>query len=491
MISNTVSQYRTPLLLAATPGMMLFGMSVFAADPDVLPSPSVLIVPIIIIMILVALNGLFVAAEFALVGVRPTRIDQLAEEGNATAAKIAGILDSRENKDRYIATAQLGITIASLGLGMYGEPQIGHFIEPYLARILDVDPNTAWIHTAGYLIALSMLTYLHVVIGEMIPKSLALSSADKTVLWVNGPMTVAGFILGIPVRILNAIGNMLLRVAGVPPASGADRLHSTEELELLVSESAESGMLNEEEEEMLLNIFDFGDRQVNQVMTPRPKIQAISYDAAIEDIFDIVVKSKHSRFPVYENNLDHIVGVVHFKDFVKLHLDGVQNYQIAELLKPLPVVPENHKIEEMLEEFQKQHLHMAIVLDEFGGTAGIVTLEDLVEEIVGEIRDEFDREREPMVKLGPGIIEVDGDYLIDDLKDDVYVGSDKELPDVETVGGLIVTGLGRPPKLNDVYETNGVTFKVLSVDGLAIARARIEFPAPDSAPAEKEDSHGH
>ncbi len=391
MINNVVSQHRTPLLLAATPGVMFFSAALFAGDAEALPNFSTLIVPIIIIIILIAFNGLFVAAEFALVGVRPSRMDQLADEGNSVAAKIVHILDSRERKDQYIATAQLGITIASLGLGMYGEPQIGHFIEPYLARLLGIDPHAAVIHTAGYLIALSMLTYLHVVVGEMIPKSLALTVADKTLMWVYRPMQMTGFVLGIPVRILNGIGNLLLRLFRVPPASGEDRLHTTEELEILVTESAEGGLLKEEEQEMLLNIFDFGDRQVNQVMTLRDNIQAISHDASIDDIFDTVVNSRHSRFPVYENDLDHIIGVVHFKDFVKVHLDGAQNYQISELLKPLPAVAGTHKIEDMLEEFQMQHLHFAVVLDEDGKTAGIVTLEDIVEEILGEIRDEFDQ----------------------------------------------------------------------------------------------------
>lgn len=389
-MNKLVTEHRTPLLLAATPGVLFFGSALFAGDAETLPSFSVLTVPIIIILILILLNGLFVAAEFALVGVRPTRIDQLADDGNTVAAQIAKTLDSREGKDQYIATAQLGITIASLGLGMYGEPQIGHFIEPYLARLIGQDPHSALITTSGYLIALSMLTYLHVVIGEMIPKSLALSAADKTVLWVHRPMKIAGLILGPAVTVLNKIGNGLLRLFRVPPASGDDRLFSTEELELLVSETAESGLLNEDEEEMLLNIFDFGDRQVNQVMTPRNKISAIAHDAPLSEIFDMVTESKHSRFPVYEGNLDNIIGAVHFKDFVKHHLQGRDVFDIRLLLNAVPVVPETHKIEDLLVAFQKQHLHIAIVLDKAGGTAGIVTLEDLVEEIVGEIRDEFD-----------------------------------------------------------------------------------------------------
>lgn len=464
------------LLAIGLPGVS-FLISALVAEG--LPQPSTLLVPSIIIGLLLAFNGLCVAAEFAIISVRPTQIEEMIEAGNKTAVGIMHILSSSARQDRYIATAQLGITIASLGLGMYGELQIAHFIEPYLARLLGTDPHLAVIHSVGYIISLSLLTYLHVVFGEMIPKSLALLSSKKMVLFVAPPMQILQTIFLVPVHILNGIGTLMLKLFRVPPASGEDLLHSPEELELIVSESAESGLLNQEEEEWILNIFDFGDRQVNQVMTPRRKIQAIAYDTPLPELLKQVSESEHSRFPVYKDDLDHIIGILHLKELVRYHLNN-QGIDLGELIQEVPIVPEDYPVEKLLSIFKRQRIHMAVVLDEFGGTAGIVTLEDLVEEVVGEVRDEFDHELEPVVEISPGVLETEGSYLIDDLVDDlaedVNLGDEEELPDVETVGGLIMAKLGRPPEVGDEVIYNQVKFSVLTTDGLAVERARIEYP---------------
>ncbi|HXV96940.1 MAG TPA: hemolysin family protein [Anaerolineae bacterium] len=444
------------------------------------PGLETMLVPSLVIIILVLFNGLFVAAEFAIIGVRPTQIEQMANKGQRVAKAVLKVLDSPHEQNKYIATAQLGITIASLGLGMYGEVEISHFIEPYLARLLNTAPDEAIIYTLGYIISVSILTYLHVVVGEMIPKSLALTTPVKTVLWVFRPMRLTETIFAVPVAILNGIGNGLLRFFRIPPAEGHARLHSPEELDLIVAESAEGGLLNEEEEEMIHNIFSFGKRQVNQIMTPRRKVKAISHDTPLPELLAQVAESQHSRFPVYEDDLDHIVGTLHLKDVVYQQLRMKGSFDIRLLLRPALIVPENYLVAKLLAAFKRQRVHMAIVLDEFGGTAGIVTLEDLVEEVVGEVRDEFDLESEPLVELAPGVLEVAGNYLLEDLEDYVYLGQAEDLPDVETIGGLIMTELGRPPRQGDQVTHNGdVHFTVLAVDGLAVARARIEFSAPD------------
>ena len=465
------------LLILGLPFPALFIASLAAEEG--LPGFSTLTVPIIIIILLVILNGFFVLAEFAIIGVRPSQMEYLANEGHRAAQNTLNILRSNERQNRYIATAQLGITIASLGLGMYGESQIGHFIEPYLASLMGVDPHDALITTIGYIFAVSLLTYLHVVLGEMVPKSLALSMPNRAVFAAAQPMYLATIIFSLPVRVLNGIGDWLLRLFRIPPAEGHARLHSPEELNLIVSESVEGGLLNEEEQGIIRKIFDFGNRQVNQVMAPRPKVEAVAHNTPLPDLLKQVAESEHSRFPVYEGNLDHIIGMVHIKDLVRFQSRPRGNFDIRLLLRSIPVVPEHYPVEKLLATFKRQRIHMAIVLDEFGGTAGIVTLEDLVEEVVGEVRDEFDREGEPIVHVAPGVLEVDGHYLLDDLQEYVYLGEEEELPDIETVSGLIMTKLGRMPRVGDKFSyKDNIQFSVLTIDGLTVARARIEFPAP-------------
>lgn len=469
---------KATILKLGVPGLFLFSVAA-AAETEALPGPGTLLLPLAIILVLVLLNGFFVAAEFSIIGVRPSQVDQMVQEGVKEADRVQAVIDSPRRQDKYIATAQLGITIASLGLGMYGEPRIAEFIEPYLARLFNQDPTPVLVHTIGSVLALSLLTYLHIVVGEMVPKSIALVSPEKAVLRLSRPMRLSQRLLSIPVRLLNAIGAGLLRLFQIHPAEGHARLHSAEEIELIVTESAEFGLLLEEEEEMIRNIFDFSDRQVGQVMTPRPKVQAIPCGLPIDELLEIVTSSNHSRFPVYENDLDHVIGLLHLKDLVNQQLNNKGEFELRRILRPAPAVPEDQHVERLLAAFKRQRIHMAVVLDEFGGLAGIVTLEDLVEEIVGEVRDEFDFENEPILELGPGELEVAGNFLVDDLAEYVYLAEEEDLPDVETVGGLIHTWLGRPPQVGDVVNApsdRGVQFTVLDIDGLAVARVKISFP---------------
>jgi CBS domain containing-hemolysin-like protein len=358
-------------------------------------------------------------------------------------------------------------------------------LEPFIEKLW-FEPSPALVRSIGYVMGLSILTYLHVVLGEMVPKSLALSNAPKVVLALTHPMQIAQTILIIPVQILNGIGRLLLRLFKVPPAEGHERVLSPEEIELLVTESAEGGLMNEDEEEMIRNIFDFSDRVAGQVMTARTRVQAIPIGIPKEKLLKVVTESRHSRFPVYENDRDHIVGIVHLKDLIRQTMKPDSKFDIRLILRAAPAVPEDYPVESLLAAFKSQRLHMAIVLDEFGGMAGVVTLEDLVEEVVGEVRDEFDLEHEPYVEIKPGVLEVAGDYLVDDLSEDVFLGKEDDLPDVETVGGLIVAKLGRPPEVNDevIYHGN-VIITVLDVDRRAVTRARVEFPVIDD-----EKEHG-
>ncbi len=474
------------LLLAITlPG---FGILATAAAQEATESTaSSLLVALVIIFLLVLLNGLFVMAEFAIIGVRPTQLEQMVDEGVGRAQGVLAIVESRQKQDQYIATAQLGITIASLGLAMYGEPQIAHFIEPYLEKLW-FEPSHELVQSIGYVLGLGLLTYLHVVVGEMVPKSLALSDAPRMVLLLSRPMTAARWILTYPVRILNRIGVSMLRLFRVPPAEGHERVLSPEELELIVTESTEGGLLNAEEQEMILNIFDFSDRTVSQVMTPRTKVEAIPLDVSRQEILNIVTDSRHSRFPVYDGDRDHIVGILHLKDLVKQTLRSESRFDLRLILRSAPAVPEDLSVQTLLAAFKRQKLHMAIVLDEFGGMDGIVTLEDLVEEVVGEVRDEFDQEKEPFVELGPGMIEAEGEYLVDDF-DDGFWGNEEDLPDVETVGGLVISKLGRPPAVGDEVTYNEkIQIRVLAVEGRAVSRVLVEFPDPNKLVEDDEDT---
>ncbi len=476
---------KTILLASSVPSLSFAVLVWQAAAEGQLPALGVLIVPMIVIIALVVLNGLYVAAEFAIIGVRTTQIEQMVIEGNNKAQKVLDILESRPLQDQYIATAQLGITIASLGLAMYGELQISHFIEPYLMQWLGLSETA--VTTISYIIALSLLTYMHVVLGEMVPKTLALLDSSAMVLRLARPMQISQAILKYPVLVLNTIGNLLLKLLRIPPAHGQAHLMAPDELELIVAESAEGGLVDEDEQEMIRNIFDFSERNVGQVMTPRTKVQAIPLEISRQEIYKIVTESRHSRFPVYEGDLDHITGILHLKDLIRQAVKPTSTFDLRLILRTAPAVPEDQSVEILLAAFKRQQLHMAIVLDEFGGMAGVVTLEDLVEEVVGEVRDEFDLEKEPYVEISPGVIEVAGDYLVADLQEDVFLGETANLPDVETVGGLVISVLGRPPKLNDeaIYNKQ-VSFQVLDVDRRAITRVRVEFPTPDSDDEENE-----
>ncbi len=443
-----------------------------------------ILVPFLIILLLILLNGLFVAAEFAIIGVRPSRVEQLAQEGNRTAIGIRTTLREPGKQDRYIATAQLGITLASLGLGMYGEPAIAHLLEGPLHDWFGLEG--AIVHTISFLVALTFMTYLHVVIGEMVPKSIALQAAERTVIVLAAPMALMQSLFSVAITILNKIGLVVLKILRVPPPSKGSRLHTPDELELIVSESVAGGMLDAEEQQLIANIFDFADRRVGQVMTPRPRIEALPMNIAAPELMEQVANSSHSRFPVYEENLDNIIGILHLKDLVRWQMDGKKPFNLRGMIRRAPVVPESLYVEALLASLKRLHLHMAIVIDEYGGTAGVVTMEDLVEEVVGEVRDEFDTEEEPPFTIvEPGHVISRGSVLLDVIEEQVPVGEHNY--DIETIGGLVLAELSRPPQVGDEVTVNDVTYHVDAVEGLAIATLTIRFTPP--AEAQTEASH--
>jgi CBS domain containing-hemolysin-like protein len=437
-----------------------------------------ILVPFIVIILLILINGLFVAAEFAIIGVRQSRMAQLAEEGNRTAALVRDILADDRKTNHWIATAQLGITLASLGLGMYAEPSIAHLIEAPLHDRLGLEG--AIVHTISFFVALSFVTYLHVVIGEMVPKSLSLQKPERAVFSLAGLMRFTGRIFSIPVATLNRIGLLLLGFLRVPPPSESSRLYTADELELIITESSVGGQLEEFEQQIAANIFDLAEHRVSHVMTHRTAITAIPITASEADIRALVATAPYSRVPVYQKNIDYIIGLLHIKDFVRQQLSDTP-FDLRSLMRDIAFVPETLPVDQLLARFKGRHMHMAIVMDEHGGTLGLVTLEDLIEEVVGEVYDEFDLEVEqPITLIAPGHVVAQGTAPLTDVKEYVPIGEHGY--DVQTIGGLVLAELGRRPSKGDEIHVGSVTMRVDSVERLAIKRVSIRFP-PDTAVA--------
>ncbi len=428
---------------------------------------------LLIILLLILINGMFVAAEFSIIGVRPTRIAQLAEEGHGTAKRVQHILNDPAQVDRYIASAQLGITLASLGLGMYGEPVIAHLIEPLLHDEFGL--STEIVETISFFFALGLITYLHVVIGEMVPKSLALQSAERVVFWLSTPMHLMQHVFSWAITALNRIGVWMLWLLRVPPPIEGTHLHTPDELELIISDSVVGGLIESDEEDLLHNIFDFAELHVGQIMTPRPKIEAVPIDISKEDLLEKMFTSIKSRFPVYEEDLDHILGIVHLKDMVHHYLDDAP-YDLRTLLHDVPFVPEGLRADELLKILKRRHIHIAIVIDEYGGTSGIATLEDLLEEVVGEVRDEFDvDEHDHITVVKPGHLVALGITRLDELEEYMQLPDDERIEAVDTIGGLMVANMPLPPQEGGEVVIQGVTFRADAVDGLTVEQVTVYY----------------
>lgn len=417
------------------------------------------------VALLVLANGFFVAAEFSLVSVRRTRIAELIAQGNTTARWVQMAIN---NPDKVIAATQLGITLASLGLGWIGEPALAHLIRP-VVDLFPVRFQTGISHSISAGVAFAAITFLHVVVGELAPKSIALQNPEKTSLIVSQPTIWTERIFTPAIWALNGAGNALLRLFGVKPVPGFELLHSVEELKMLVTASAEGGVVEAEEREMLHAIFDLGELLVRQVMIPRTEIAAVEASAGLEDMINLVSNTSYTKFPVYEENLDHILGIVHVKDLLRAmqSTDG-QDCTARSLARETLYVPETIPVSSLLHQFRDNRQHIAIVLDEYGGTAGLVTLEDLLEEIVGEVSDPFD-EITPEIQTFPdGSALVDGLTLIEDVNDRLGLSLDD--PNYDTIAGYVLGKLGRIPRADDVVEGEGVCLRVESMDGMRIAR---------------------
>jgi CBS domain containing-hemolysin-like protein len=408
-------------------------------------------------LVLVALNAFFVAAEFALVRVRESRITQLEQEGSARAGVVRGVL---RDLDSYLSVCQVGITMASLGLGWVGEPAVAHLIEPILG-VLGITSERV-ITVISVVLGFGIITYAHLVFGEQAPKYFSIQKAEGVSLWISRPLNLFRLMLRPVVWLVNASTNFVLRPWGVRLGEEMEA-HSEEELRIMISSSTASGVLDPEEREYLNNVFDFGDRVAREIMVPRPDIEALPYDAPLPDLAERAAFGRYTRYPVYEQDLDHVLGAVHVKDLFRAAKEEPEGFDLTTLIRECLVVPETKPIEQILREFQQRKLQMAIVIDEWGSVEGLITIEDILEEIVGEIQDEFDEGEAAIEKISDDLYAVDGRIPITEVNNHF----DLDLPheDFDTIGGFILGSLGRPPEVGDTVEAEGVTLNVKSVDG--------------------------
>ncbi|HEY7208181.1 MAG TPA: hemolysin family protein [Gaiellaceae bacterium] len=426
--------------------------------------------------LLILLNGFFVAAEYGLVTARRTRIIELRNQGNRRARDVLRITSDPPG---FIAAMQLGVTLTSLAIGAIGEQALTHALDDWLATAVAV------------LIAYGVLSFFHVVIGELVPKGIALGHSEGTALFVSAP--VRGFFLVFKpvIWVLQTSSELVLRLFGLEPPGAEGAVHSEAELRLLVSSATEHGELEEQEQELIYKVFDFADKEAADVMVPRPEVVGVSVDMPPERALAVTIDSPYTRYPVFHETLDNVVGILHVRDlFSAIHDHGLAAVDLPAILRPAYVVPETKDLAALLAEFRRANQHMAIVVNEYGNMEGIVTLEDLLEEIVGEIEDEFDLPDESVEQVDEDTIRIDGTFPIDDFNERF----DVDLPgdDYHTIAGFVFGQLGRAAEVGDDVSWDGLRFDVVEVEGSRIDRIAVSFAerrrqaAEGSDPAEDE-----
>jgi CBS domain containing-hemolysin-like protein len=421
---------------------------------------------LLIIAILIAFTAFFVAFEFAIVKIRGSRIDQLVSEGNKNAIAAKKIVT---NLDEYLSACQLGITVTALGLGWLGEPTVEHILHPILSYF-NMPESVSSI--TSFILAFASVTFIHVVVGELAPKTFAIQKAETVTLIFAKPMILFYKIMYPFIKALNGSARLIVGMFGLKPASEHEAAHSEEELQLIISESYLSGEINQSEYKYVNNIFEFDDRNANEIMVPRTEIVAFDISQSLNECLQIVTKENYTRYPVIDGEKDNIIGMVNMKEVFTEYIKGKNvETSIQEYIRPVIQVIESIPIHDLLLKMQKERVHMAILMDEYGGTAGLVTVEDILEEIVGEIRDEFDADEVPEInKISENKTIVDGKVLIDEIND--LFGLDLENSDMDTIGGWILS-----EKMDvvegDLVRYDDYEFKVLEIDGYHIKSLEI------------------
>jgi CBS domain containing-hemolysin-like protein len=416
-------------------------------------------------LLLVALNGFFVAAEFALAKVRPTQIEEHAQKGNRRGKVAANMV---RHLDAYLSATQLGITLASIALGWVGEPAFAWIVGPLVAKIPGASP--ALVHSIALTASFVAVSILHIIFGELVPKSVAIRAPAGTTLWTALPLYLFYWIAFPAIWLLNRTANGILRLVGIRPASGHEIAHSEEEIRLLLA-SHQGTRMPEEKRDLLANIFELSDRVARQVMVPRADVVYLSTTRPLAENLQLARRSGHTRFPLCDGDLDRIVGLIHIKDLFRAEVAADDLRTVA---RPLKFVPESTALDRLLARMRAERLHLVAVLDEYGGVSGIVTLENVIEEIVGPIQDEFDAEKPELVDKGEGVYQVSGAMLVVDLEDEI--GLELSDRDEDTIAGVVLSELGRRPRVGDQIELAGVRLEVLEVQGNRIRSLRLTRP---------------
>jgi putative hemolysin len=418
---------------------------------------------ILIVLLLVLGSAVFVAAEYALVLGRRARLEDRGGRGARTALRLM------DEPVRFISSTQLGITVFAILIGAIGEPLISDVFEPPLST------------GVSYVVAFALLTYLSVVLGELVPKAVALQKAESLAVLLAVPLDVLSRIGHPIVWLLQVSANLVLRVLRVKPAPAGMIALTREDIRHSVAAAEDVGEIHRAEEEMLYKVFDFAAKEVSAVMVPRPEVVAISVDMPPEEALGTVIDSPFTRYPVFRDSLDEIVGILHVRDlFGAMHDLGIASVRLESIVRPAYAVPETKDLAALLADFRREKQHMAIVVDEYGATDGIVTLEDVLEEIVGEIEDEFDLPDESVERVDDKHIRIDGTFTIDDFNEEF--GTELEQEDFHTMAGLVFGALGRAPEVGDEVTVDGVRLGVLEIEGNRILRLEVEF-GTDEEPA--------
>jgi CBS domain containing-hemolysin-like protein len=427
---------------------------------------------VLLALFLVVLNGFFVASEFAFVRVRSTSVEQLAEEGRAGAGVLQDVM---ANLDDYLAATQLGITIASLGLGWIGEPAVAALIEPLLESVLPA----SLIHLVAFAIGFSFITFLHVVFGELAPKTIAIADAERVSLLLAPPMKFSYYLFKPGIVVFNGTANAFTRLLGVPPASESNETLEEREIRRVLMRSGEEGHVEMAEVDMIERVFDLNDTVIREVMVPRPDVVSVPADLSLSDLRSTVLDAEHTRYPVVEaDDADRVVGFVDVKDVLRAAETGSESATAGDLAREIIVVPETMTVNDLLLQFRDEQRQMAAVIDEWGALEGIATVEDVVEAIVGDLRDEFDAERREhsIRSVDDDTYDADGSVTLSAIND--TLDTDFETEGFETLAGFVFDRLGRAPEVGDNIEAEGYVIEVTSVDGARISTLRIKS-APD------------
>ena len=430
------------------------------------------ILRISVVFFLILGNAIFVAAEYALVTARRTRLEERAQAGSATARRALTLMDEPV---RFISTTQVAITLFGILTGAVGEPLVSRYFEPVM-------PNGL-----AFAVAFTLLTFASVAFGELVPKAIALQKAESLAIMLALPLDYLGRVVYPLVWLLQRTANAVTRLFGIEPAPAGHMTYTREEIRQSLAVAEDSGEFEEAEEEMLYKVFDFAGKEVHDVMVPRPEVVAISVDLPPEDCLAAVIDSPYTRYPAYRGSLDEIVGILHVRDlFSAMHDRGIAAVRVEELLRAPYVVPETKDLAALLADFRRTKQHLAVVVDEYGAFQGIVTLEDVLEEIVGEIEDEYDLPDESIERVDETTVRIDGTFPIDDFNEQFGAGLPAE--DYHTVAGYVFGRLGRAAEEGDEVEHDAVQFRVLQVEGSRIERLEVEFrPEDNGRPPDRAD----